>query len=162
MANQTDREIAVQFLNGIQAEIVNKHEALGQKASGETIQALRVEPTEKGGILFGPEHLFALETGRGPTKGGGAGGGQSLQSRIFDWLQFKKYGINYENTQERKSISFAIAKTIHEKGTKLFRDRANSGLLTDIITANRLAAMTGAFGRNKATGITSDILPAFK
>ena len=156
----TDQEIAEQFLNNIRADIITRHISLGQKASGETISRLRTVPTSLGGILFGPEHIFALERGRGPTRGGGSG--KTLQQRIFDWLAFGKYGLTFGNTKERTSLSWAISKKIHKKGTDLFIRGGGSGLLTDIVTSQRLDALTGAFAENKATQFKSEILRNFK
>lgn len=157
----TDQEIAEQFLNNIRADIITKHISLGQKASGETISRLRTVATSLGGILFGPQHIFALDRGRGPTRGGGGGGGQTLQQRIFDWLQFGKYGLTFSDTKERTSLSWAISKKIHKKGTQLF-GTGGSGLLADIVTSQRLDALTGAFADNKATQFKTEVLKNFE
>lgn len=157
----TDQEIAEQFLNSIRNEIIDRHINLGQQASGETISRLKVTATAVGGVLTGPLHIGALDRGRGPTRGGGGGGGQTLQQRIFDWLQFAKFGISFSDNKERTSISFAIATKIHKEGNEIFK-QGGSGLLTNLVTAQRLDALTGAFARNKAILFRSEILKGFK
>jgi len=158
----TDQEIAEQFLNSIRNEIIDRHIRLGQKASGSTIDRLAVRTTVLGGILVGPGHITALDQGRGPTTGGfgSSGGGQSLRERIFDWLKFAKYGISFVDDKERTSISFAIATKIHKEGTELFQ-KGGSGLLTNLVTAQRLDALTGAFARNKASEFRVKVLESF-
>ena len=157
----TDQELAEKFLNNIRADIITRHISLGQKASGETISRLRTVSTSLGGILFGPQHIFALDRGRGPTRGGG-GVGQTLQQRIFDWLAFGKYGLTFSDNKQRTSLSWAIATKIHKKGTNLFQRGGGSGLLADIVTSQRLDALTGSFADNKATQFKTEVLNNFK
>jgi len=157
----TDQELAEQFLNNIRADIITRHVSLGQRASGETISKLRAVSTPLGGILFGPAHIFALDRGRGPTRGGG-GGGESLQKRIYDWLAFSKYGLSYSDNKQRTSLSWAIATKIHKKGTNLFQRGGGSGLLTNLVTSQRLDALTGAFLDNKSIEFRTAVLKNFK
>lgn len=156
----TDREIAEQFLNGVRNEIITRHVRLGQKASGDTIDRLVVTTTAVGGVLTGPGHITALDTGRGPTRRGGGAGGQTLQERILDWLNFAKYGISFADNKEKVSISWAIATKIHKEGNEIFK-QGGSGLLTNLITAQRLDALTGAFAQNKAVQFRTEILKGF-
>ena len=160
MADKTDQEIAEQFLDSVRSDIIANHIRLGQKATGSTIESLKITANPLGGSLVGAQHIFALDRGRGPTRGGGSGGGQTLQQRIFDWLSFSKYGLTYADTKERTSLSWAIATIIHKRGTHIFR-QGGSGLLADIVTAKRLDALTGAFARNKRIQFTSEILRVF-
>lgn len=159
MAEVTDKEIAEQFLGSVKSEIVMRHLRLGQKATGQTIESLRVRATDVGGVLVGAAHIFALDRGRGPTRGG-SGSGKSLQQRIYDWLGFSKYGLSYTDDKERISLSWAISKVIHKRGTQIFR-QGGSGLLANLVTAARLKALTGAFGEKKRLQFTSEILRVF-
>ncbi len=159
MAELTDEQIAEQFLESVKSDIVANHIRLGQRASGSTIESLKVRTNPVGGVLVGAEHIFALDSGRGPTRGG-RGEGQTLQQRVFDWLAFSKYGLTYADNKERTSLSWAIATVIHKRGNQIFR-QGGSGLLTDLVTASRLDALTGAFARNKRTQFTSEILRVF-
>ena len=157
----TDQELAEQFLNNIRADIITRHISLGQKASGETISKLRVTSTVLGGILFGPGHITALDRGRGPTRAGaGGGGGQTLQQRIFIWLGFGKYGLTFADDKKRTSLSWAISTKIHKEGNEIFK-QGGSGLLTNIVTSQRLDAFTGAFADNKVIQFKTEILKGF-
>lgn len=157
----TDQELSEQFLTNIRADIISKSKSLGQEASGKTYTRIRSVSTSLGGILFGPQHIFALDRGRGPTRGGGGGTGKSLRQKIYEWLAFQKYGLTWKDNKEREGLSWGISKNIHKKGTSLFR-RGGSGLLSDIVTSQRLDALTGAFADNKSAQFKTEILKNFK
>lgn len=160
---ETDQQIAETFLNSIKDDIIANHIRIGQKASGETISKLRVKTDIFGGQLFAPFYFGSLVTGRGATTGGGTGGGgKTLREKIYDWLAFAKYGLAVGDDKERTSLSWAIATIIHKRGTYLFRSGKNSGLLSDIITVQRLKSLSGKFATNKAIQFKSDIVKSFR
>ena len=47
-----------------------------------------------------------------------------LWGAIYEWLELKKYGINYQTDQEKKGIAFAISKTIAKKGSYKHRNKS--------------------------------------
>ena len=149
-----------QLLTDIMEGIKRDLRANDQYASGDTERLFEVKllPTKNGieGVLYGPSYLQALITGRGPTKSAGSSGGQTLQQKLFQWIKTK--GIQpREDTMTQESLSWAIAKRMHEDGNKLFQDRGNTELLTNNITTARIDAAIGAFGDKQVEAIMADL-----
>lgn len=154
------KEIIKQFLDILQKDIIDRHIAIGQIASGETASRLHNEAFEGRGVMFGPLYISSLVTGRGATRGGGSGT-ETLQQRIYNWLRFKKYGISYQDDKERTSISWAISKVIHKRGTLLHRENRDTRLIRDILTQSRLQAFAKVFGNLERTSLTSQLVKGF-
>lgn len=111
----------------------NKMDELRYNASGETRAAIRYEATEKGLKIYAPEHVYALEYGRGATQNGGNG---SLRLRILEWIEHK--GITPKDPKTTKEeLSYAITNKIHREGTELYKQYGGqypgSGLLSDVL-----------------------------
>lgn len=158
----TDTELLREFMDGLADDLRDRHAKLGQRASGETSDRIRSTARVSVGRLLGPAHLGALDDGRGPTRRGGGGGGRTLREQIFEWLKFKKYGITFASDEERESASWAIATVIHKEGNFLFRTNRKTRLLEDVLTRPRLDAFIGAFARNRATQVRSDLIKAYR
>lgn len=95
-------------------------------ATGKTAKSLRFEVKEDGSILslriVGRPYFMSLQTGRRPTRQGSPKGDPTLVDAIKEWLEAKGLPGN----------AYAIAKNIHEKGTKLYRQGGNT-IITDIV-----------------------------
>lgn len=126
------------LLNGIGNKTVNdlraSMEKYGRNATGETSQAIRYEVQDKGQvvtfIVSGPEHLEALEKGRGPSTGDDGG---VLKDKILDWIRAKPVTSNLdENT-----LAFLITRKIHRVGFK-----GTAGLITDVINDDYVKEFT--------------------
>ena len=87
-------------------------------ASGNASRSLRSEITDKSYTLFGASYIDSAEKGRGRNKSNTGG----LFEGIYQWLQFKKYGITYSDDKERRSIAFAIMKKTAKQGSYKFRN----------------------------------------
>ncbi len=116
----------------LRRRIIEHHIAAGEKASGRTVESLRVEVSDTGGVLFGRKAFGTLETGR---KAGT--GPKGFTQIIRQWILDK--GIAYEaipyvrvasdrwtpkyTPEERglRSLAGAIAGKIRNEGTALFR-----------------------------------------
>ena len=137
-----DFDFKVQFAgigSTIVSELQQQMSALRFNASGRTSARIRFEHSKTELRIIAPAHLFALESGRGKTKGGSGGAGE-LRKRIRTWIDDK--GITpepdeYGKTISKDSLAFLIARKIHREGTKLYklhRGRTpGSGVLTDVI-----------------------------
>lgn len=156
IANQ--KEIFAQFGQRIIDEIIAASQAAGQQASGETYKRFRLEVRPNGFTIFGAGYLGALVEGRGPTKRRGGGGGESLVDRIMQWIQVK--GVRADIPP--RSLAWAIATKIHKEGTLLFREGRNTRILEDVINKNRIAAFAGAFARDVAIDLSSDLIKTLK
>lgn len=135
------KSIMQQFFDELKKDVANNIDAKGLTASGATKASLRVEVGNNFGVLFGASHIEALEIGRGKTKSSGGGTGKSLREQIYEWLAFKKYGLNWKDEKERKSLSFAISTNIHKKGTLIHRSGKYTGVLSEIIMKERINSL---------------------
>ena len=156
------KEFIEQLLLGIMDDIKKDMRAKGQYASGATERLWEIKmiekPTELEGQLWGPSYLMALITGRGPTRSGG-GGGPTLQQKLREWIDFKGIG---GTDKEKTSISWAMAKVMHEKGNVLHRTGADTGLLKNNITDSRILAAVDSFTSSQIDKVMSEINPLFK
>ena len=133
----TDQEIIKKFLDNVKAEIAVRL----PKVTGKTARSLKVRTNKKGGLLEADAHIFALEDGRRPTgSGGGSRGTESLQKRILKWVKLK--GIATEGNEV--SLSWAISKSIHAKGTKLYQQGGGSGVLSSVISEQRVESLVAS------------------
>jgi hypothetical protein len=147
-------------------ELLKKyHIEAGQKASGKTLAAFgskeEIEGTTVRGLVFGAEHTGALEYGRKPTTQSGGG---VLYNHIYEWVKDK--GFNYRDDRQRKSIAYAITKTIHEKGTYQFRSGTTyNGFKNPISKAfekARIMKLQNDISEGMKPVISSEVLKQFK
>lgn len=124
------------FLQEVIEETISNIEKSGQTASGQTAESIQeVKVSNNEWILIGRKFIESLESGRGAS-GSGSNGGETLQERIYDWLPYaNKYGITYDDDGQRVSLSWAIAKKIHNEGTLLHREGRSTGVLNDVFNS---------------------------
>lgn len=99
----------------------------GQNATGQTSSEIRSESSEDRVTVSGPSHVFTLETGRGPGKRPPIG-------VIPKWIVAKTVSI----TGTIQSASFAISKTIGDKGTRLFQMGGRDDIITPAVSDERI------------------------
>lgn len=115
------QELIQEYLQTVQAEIIDLSIKKKQVASGRTLGSLEVFAGEFGGKLMANDNIYYLEHGRGPTKASGGGGADgTLLEVITQWIDDKGLDLN----------PYAVTKTIHKYGTRLFRQGGNSGVLS--------------------------------
>ena len=107
-----DKSLKADIRKGLQAQNVN--------ASGNASRSLRSEITKNTYKLFGASYIEPAEKGRGKNQSNTGG----LFAGIYNWLQYKKYGITYSDDKERRSIAFAIMKKTANEGSYKFRNPA--------------------------------------
>lgn len=111
----------VDYLQTVQGEIIDQIIKHKMNASGKTAASLEVIPSNTGGSLMAAEHIIFLEDGRGPTSPTGPyKEGEKLIDIIKQWISDKGLDLN----------PYAVTKTIHAKGTKLYRAGGKSGVLS--------------------------------
>jgi hypothetical protein len=114
----TNIEVFEKFDKRLKEEIRKGYDSSGVKASGRAGRELNEDIGDKKYTLSGVGYWGAVDKGRSPNRANSGG----LRQSIYDWLQYKKYGFNWRTEQERKSLSFAIAKSIAKKGSFKFRN----------------------------------------
>lgn len=105
--------------------------------------------------ITGPPHLQTLLTGRGPSRGGGAGGGGPLSAILAQWAQDK--GIQLSGGLSYKSFGFLAARKMHREGSELYRTGQPSGLFDQVLTAERLDRLKADIAAGEMTAITSTL-----
>ncbi len=165
----TFEESVNQFLEQIKSEIIQNHIRAGQDASGKTIASYEVVETPTGGALIAAPYVFALDTGRGPSKREG-GGKVSLMQSIYNWMKFKgisavPYVTRDGRVQRQESadtgLAYAIARRIHQEGTLAFRN-GGTGVISNVITDRRIAAFLGTFAEEYLKEVRSEVLKGFE
>lgn len=108
----TDQEVIKEEIELILEDIIKVYEASGRKVSGQFAEGLEAIYEPYKATIRG----FVYLAGRGKTKNKGKAGEPTVQQRILVWL--KQRGIRpIKENMTLKSLSFAIAKKIHEQGT---------------------------------------------
>lgn len=102
----------------------------GTTASGNTAQSLRYDVTQEGSKatlkVIGKPYFAVVETGRKPTPQYTKPSEDFVKS-IKEWLQARG---------KDTSPAYAIAKDIHKRGTKLFREGGRQDIYSNVINQN--------------------------
>jgi hypothetical protein len=130
----TNKEIFDQFTNTIVPEL--------QKVSGSFFgKSIEVETTEEKLTIYASPFISVLWKGRKPTSFGAKKGNPTLQKSILDWINKKGIGgkANKDgNVPTSEQLSWAISKSIHLNGTKLYQQGGKQNIFDTILTPNRI------------------------
>lgn len=133
------RKVVQEELDVLRKKIIDNHLRAGQKASGRTINSLRVDVDDEGGTLFGRKAFGTLETGR---RGGKVPKG--FYQIILQWVKDK--GINVEKP---KTFAYFVARKIAREGTKLYRQGGRDDIYSNEIPKTQESIL------NRITGLLS-------
>jgi len=97
-------------LIALKERIISNHIAAGQKASGKTIDSLKVVMDDTSGSLYGRKAIGTLETGRVAGKVP-----YGFYQIIYQWALDK--GITVDGSL--KTFAYFVAKHIQDEGTLL-------------------------------------------
>ncbi len=100
-------------------------------ATGKTSASLQSDASEDRVTVTGKPFIYVVETGRKP-------GRMPPISPIIEWLNSGKVSIS----GNINSAAFAIARTIAEKGTVLFRQGGRKDIITPAISDDRIDQLT--------------------
>lgn len=81
--------------------------------------------------------------------------------KIYDWLQYKKYKLDYKDDEERVSIAWGIITKIKKEGTYTHRTNKPTGVLEEAISKEATQELTQAIAKNRALEIKTDIKRIF-
>ncbi len=113
--------------------------------------------------IYGYKYLDVAERGRAETRNPGDG---ALRRSILRYN--KKYNIKgYTNKKTGKPFSdeataYFMSNKYHKVGTPLFRAGGGSGVLSDVITEERIGTFKATFGTKYLNDIKSQIVNVFK
>jgi hypothetical protein len=156
-------DIIYEFVKGLQPDIIAKQEAKGLTASGASAESLRTDQIDERTVQLidgSGSFQFQDSPGRGPTTGGASD--IPLHKRIYDWLLYKKYGLEWFNEADRESLSYAIANKIHKKGNYIHIKGKRTGVVRDVITDQRLTLLREQIAKFYATTEFKKYVRAFK
>lgn len=112
--------------NNIKEKQVTKYGAMN--ASGKMADSLGYRIDDKGLTIYSTEKFFTvLETGRNPGK-------RPPISVVEQWIKDKPIASDINP----KSLAFLIARKIGEKGSLLYRQGGNSGVISDFINETKI------------------------
>lgn len=149
------KDILLSFLQQISKDIKTAQSQQKRIASGKTALSLEPEANAATGILYGNISVNVLETGRKPgavPKG--------FQAIILKWMSDK--GIfQSEKLAKQKSIAFLIARKIQEHGTALHIQGGKSGVLSNVITEERISVFETQVLQKMGREIQEGIITTF-
>lgn len=123
----------IRILNGYGGSVVEQIRSnlssTGTNATGKTSQSLKYIVTQEGTKatlkVVGKPFFAVVETGRKPTPQYEKPSEEFVKS-IKEWMDAKG----------RTGSAYAIARSIHAKGTKLFRDGGREDIYSNVINQN--------------------------
>jgi hypothetical protein len=120
------KQIIQSELEKLKQELIDKHNALGMKASGKWIDSLLVEVTDSEGIIWGEDYTKQLIEGRP------AGKFPPIKA-IEKWI----YDKGITSDIPIKSLAFLIARKIAQQGTNYYI-QGGTDLVSGVVTDTRL------------------------
>lgn len=155
-------EIKIWF-EGIKSDILKVYDENRFRASGEFEKLLQVNVAESTtgkikGVLLGASYAQQLDQGRGKTKASGGSG--ILRESIEQWVIDK--GIVPRDNISRKSLVYLITRKIHREGIKVPNRFNPGGIISEIITEERIQELIDRLIFINIEQISTDIINQFK
>ena len=114
-------------LNDLKDNIISRHVAAGQVASGRTKAGFEVKMlTPNHGQLWGNSYSGVLEQGRRPGKTP-----KEFRAIIERWAIAK--GITFSSEADRSRFAYFVAQKIRREGTKLYRSGGSIDIFSSAI-----------------------------
>lgn len=151
----TNREVIANFLEQRKQAII----ARINQASGRTARRIHWVADALSGVLYGPEYIAALEDGRGPTKVN-TPSKPTLREAIEEWLQY--VAIPTPPGKTRRDLAYAIAASIHAKGTRLFQQGGKSGVLSQTITERSFDQLLQQLADVHSVTVSTEVVNKFR
>jgi hypothetical protein len=131
------------------------------KASGKADAFIKSDESsiieDNGFIQYGLPYTPFIDAGR-PKNSTNSGG---LVKGIYQWLQYKKYGLSYSNDKQRLGIAIAISKNIATLGSWKFRKNEQTDVFKDVL-AKAKPTLLQALQEAQRAKYTSEVLEEVK
>lgn len=128
-------QILSQYGNSVVAQIQRNLAATGTNATSKTSRSLRFEVKDEGLKqtlkVLGRPYFMVVETGRRPTPQY-TKPSKSFVASIKEWADTKGMG----------KFAYGIALSIHQKGTKLFRDGGRTDIVSNVVNPELTAQIS--------------------
>lgn len=129
------------------------------KVTGKTADSVTPRVYDKGFEISANASLVTLIDGRKPTSSTTAGN-PTLKEIILQWIKDKPLAIPEGFTEE--TLAFVIARSIHNKGTRLYQLGGGNNLFKTVITDARIDLLVAQLAENKAIEVSSEVVKQFK
>lgn len=137
----------------------------GIVATGASARSLREEVKRDGqnfvGRIYGFNYWEYQVRGRGPTPGGAKRGRPTLRERIRLWLDYKPFSRGLR-PKIKDSMSYAIAKNIHRRGTLRGNDPRYPGIPLQGMIQKEVPKLSSSITRLTVEEVRLAILPIFR
>lgn len=127
-----EKDIIHKYLEVLKEKLIRKYDELGLRASGKYEDELEGVLTSSGFIMFGAKHSEYMERGRGT-----GGDYKKLAPIISEWIDVKT-SLPEFFTENKESLSFAIAYKIANEGIKV-PNQFNKGEVVSSVVNDFLA-----------------------
>lgn len=122
------KEIFQRFIDEVEPQI--------KQVVGSFAPTIESEVKDYSFTIYASPYIRVLIDGRKPTSPGAAKGNPTLQMVILDWIRRKSIQPDKPNmTQE--SLSWAISKSIHKRGTLLYQRGGGNRIFDNILTVDK-------------------------
>lgn len=151
----TDHQIIRQFIGDSRKLLIDSQSSKGLTASGKSAEGIKESyQSETGQLIDTLGYFYFQEYGREPGK-------PPPYQKIFDWVGLRKYGITFESLKQQQSIAWAILTKIRREGTYT-HTHGQTNVVTDILTPERITALTKTFASKYQADVASDIIKNLK
>jgi hypothetical protein len=144
-----------EWLNETTTALIENYNKLGLRASGEWEQSLKGthEETDTGikVIISGAKYTEQLSIGRKPGK-------MPPRQAILDWIREK----NIQSELKPQTLAYLIQRKIGTEGIKVPNKYNRGGLITDVLTNERINDLIKNVGNVILAKQKSDILTSLK
>lgn len=130
------KKVISEELNALRQRIIDNHIRAKQRASGRTIESLKVVVDDNHGILYGRQAFDVLETGRRPGKVP-----KGFYQIIQQWVKDKNIQV-----EKPKSFAYLVARKIANEGTELFRNGGRADIYSPDVEKTINNIMDRVFG----------------
>lgn len=147
----TQSDIIKEWLEQIRLDLIAEYDRLGLRASGNFEQSLVPFNTDKRAILYGAKYSFQMQYGRNP-------GTWPPRKAIEDWIDAKK--LTYDIP--KSTLAFLIQRKIFREGIKVPNKYNAGGVISNVITEQRIQDLVDKLRFVNVLQISSDIINLIK
>lgn len=156
MITKEEERLLADFMEKRRQAVIAMQKSKRLRASGLSASLLTTERSGDIFLLVDKSGTFEFqEYGRRP-------GGYPPFKKIYEWLQYKKYGLSYTNDKQRRSLAWAISKKIQQRGTFTFRRGQNTGVISQPLAEPNLRGLIDDIAKGRTLEILTDIRRIFK
>ena len=159
---KTNKDVFLGFNESLNNAILTNPDFKKVNASGNMKRSIlditNVVATDKSFIKYVAGYYEPIDKGRGRNRSNTGG----LWQAIYEWLEFKKYNLNWNDEKERRSIAHAIVRNMAKKGSYKFRNTsAQTNIFESAIQAT-LPSLVKDLVTQKELSVRSNVVTAYR